>query len=130
MDMHSLRRRILTERSQRMLGSSYLCYMSSATVEVSVRGETVSYHQDDLGYIPDPSLLLKEVSDHINQLYACDGLDEFDRQSLEYFVRRLNFTDTQIQRLSAIWRDQFTESGKPENIRAEAAEFFTLESDY
>ena len=74
--------------------------------------------------------MLKEVSDQINQLYACDGLDEFDRQSLEYFVRRLNFTDTQIQRLSAIWRDQFTESGKTENIRAEAAEFFTLESDY
>ena len=59
--------------------------------------------KSDLNPIDSPAPVLKEIAEKVNRLFNREDLDELDRQILDFYVRRLTFTEMQLDRLAYIW---------------------------
>lgn len=63
--------------------------------------------KSDFDSIDNPAPVLKEVAHKVNLLFNSPDLDELDKQILEFYVKRLSFTEKQLDRLSYIWSQYF-----------------------
>lgn len=76
---------------------------SGSSVEVVIAGKKVCFMKSDLNPIDSPAPVLKEIAEKVNRLFNREDLDELDKQFLDFYVRRLTFTEMQLDRLAYIW---------------------------
>jgi hypothetical protein len=79
----------------------------SGSIEVVVAGKKIRFMKSDLDPIDNPVPILKDIAHKINDLYNSPNLDEVDKHTLELYLKRLTFTDIQLDRLSHIWSYYF-----------------------
>ncbi len=101
----------VADRSQRLHNGCWgtVVDLGRCSVEVVVRGQRVRFMNSDVKNVDNPTPILRDIASRLNQLFNRDDLDELDRQILEFYVRRLNFTDKQLERLAHVW-DVYTKS--------------------
>jgi hypothetical protein len=73
------------------------------SLEVICKGQRVQFLKSDVSLIDNPSSVLRDVAGKINALFGSDDLDDLDRHILEFYVRRLRFSDKQLERLTYLW---------------------------
>ena len=93
------------EFSQRMYNGCWGTLASSGvgSLDVVVKGKPIKFMKSDVKPVDNSTPILREIVEKVNQLLSRDDIDELDRQILEFYVGRLNFTDKQLERLGQIW---------------------------
>jgi len=72
-------------------------------IQVQLAGKKANVMSSDTEPIDNPSDELRQVAEKVNKLLALDKLDEFDRETLQLYLRRQVFTSRQLQHLAQIW---------------------------
>lgn len=75
----------------------------SGSIEVTLAGKKIRFMKHDLNPIDNPAPILKDIAQRINDLYNSPDVDEFDKHTLEQYLKRLAFNDIQLDRLEQIW---------------------------
>lgn len=78
--------------------------VGNGSVEVTVKGKGIWYMNGDVTKVDSPIPQLKEIGEKLERLFCREDLDELDRHILEFYVRRLTFTDRQLDRLAQVWK--------------------------
>jgi hypothetical protein len=69
------------------------------SLEVVSKGQRVWFLKSDVSLVDNPSSVLRDVAAKINALFSSENLDDLDRHILDFYVRRLRFSDKQLERL-------------------------------
>ncbi|MDJ0719524.1 MAG: hypothetical protein QNJ54_35775 [Prochloraceae cyanobacterium] len=93
------------EFSQRLYNGYWgqVISMGDGVVEVVVKGKPVKFMKSDVKPVDNPTPVLREIVEKVNQLLSREDLDELDKQILEFYVGRFSFTDNQLKRLEQVW---------------------------
>lgn len=77
------------------------------SVKLQLAGKMINVMNSDVEPIDNPPSTFKEVAQKVSQLLDLEELDEMDRQTLEFLLRRQVFNKKQLHRLNYIWNDYF-----------------------